>query len=320
MKKITFLLTGLIFAAGLFGSQLTMDEFGTVYEIVPVHSEEVHYLEFNQTRPNGETVSSIIPSTYDLGIEEDPYLIYIPRYKTLYLTWSFGHSDYRNICISSYSLTTKEWTTPFLISDRSFVRRYNSRSTFTSSIDGSGFLHIVWWEEYDENYGDTAYCVIPFGDDDLDYTNMATHHLHSYITSKEPTEFIFPESAYRYPNIWASGEGNRVTVLNPSPQDGYYYVMSFDFDNVDPDIIDQQRAHFPDIGVKFDITISAHIDTKNPVESFFSEMGRLVFYWENEESVSYTFYCNQLWSSPRTAHLKGFDSERVKQLFQGIIR
>ncbi|HPR63900.1 MAG TPA: hypothetical protein PK014_06730 [Thermoanaerobaculia bacterium] len=320
MKKLLIFTSILWFAATIWAAQVAIDETGKFYSVKSAADEQASFLIFEITSPNGTVESTIVPGTYDQRVDEDPFILYIPRFKKLYITWTFGDGDFRNVTLISYDIPSGSWSDFILLSDRSLVKRFHANSIFTTGRDNTGFFHVIWWEEYDTSYGDTVYCVIPFGDQDLNYSGKAVHPMAPYIITDSSVDYTYPPSSYRYPNIWSASEGNRVSLLVPSPQSGYYAILNVDYDNLPLDIESDQRAHFPDIGVASFITINAFIDTSTSVHSVYTSSDRIVFYWETESSMAYVFYCSGLWSMPRYTQLKGLDEERLRTLFQSIIR
>jgi hypothetical protein len=304
MKRPILLLILLVLAALAPAADRTFDREGNVYLVVPGTLDGAPVLQMQILFASGLKTFMTVPGSEGPESEGAPQLYLSGNARTLYVAYERRGADGGDIVLAAYAIGGA-FGDPVIVSEpRSGAFCVNPRlqQTHEIRVDEAGnktilqFLHLLWWETGDRP--GAMYCNIPLVMGTLDLASRTIIRL-SDITDPYgiPGDLsgisprLYEAPAFHVP----SADSNRLYVLFADLGSLQYRLLELRY-SLDGETV-QDRAHFPDIGVKNSISLPTTLAPTGPVSSVIGVDGRIGLYSMGAQGPMVALFCEQ-WSIP----------------------
>lgn len=323
-RKIVVLCALLAWALLGHAGDTALDRSGNLYHVVPASNQGLPFLQLDIYAPDGSRNSLPVWGTKSLAKLSNPQVVFSQPANRLYIVFSQGSGAFTDVVLTSYS-PRDGLSLPYSLStDHQNRSAVNPRVVLTSEVtlNESGqkvwfqLLHLLWWE--DGSRPGAVYANLPVnlhfdGIDDLtriQLTDLLTPGM-------EPADLgpLAPH-AYQHPRLFPLAPlSNAVRAIFFNPAILQYQIADLTY-NVDSETMDD-RAHFPDIGLKASLPFPPEFAPTQSVSTILSSTGNVAMFSVEPEGISYTYYCQQ-WTAPSLLPLI-LPEQEVENMLSAII-
>lgn len=304
MKRLTLLLCLLALAAVASAGDKALDRDGNLYLVGPAVVNDTPVLQMQVLYVSGFKTFMTVPGSEGPESEGSPQLYLSSNARTLYIAYERRGPDGGAVVLSSYAIGGS-FAEPVVLSDPrpgTFCLNPRLQQTHEIRVDDAGnktilqFLHLLWWETGDRP--EAVYCNIPILLGSLDLPFRTVIRL-GELTSPEgfPSDLTgIAPPLIQSPGLYVpAGNKSIVYILFADAATLQYRLLEFRY-TLDGETVND-RAHFPDIGVKNSIGLPTSLSPTQSVTTVIGTDGRVGLYSMEPTGPMVALYCDQ-WSTP----------------------
>ena len=300
MKK--FLVLVLAFILGWCGWALAadkaLDRDGNLYAITPALVDGVPMLQLQVYLTTGAKGILIVPGSEGPETEVSPQVYLSNNAKKFYIAYERSGTASSEIVLVTYTLG-EGFSDPQVVSEAAagaFCHNPVLAQTYEFITDGSGsktvlqLIHLVWWET--GPLPQAVYCNIPLILGVPDFLSKTLVPLGDLVSPGLPPADYSGLSAglYESPSLLVPDrDHNALTLFFADLATLDYRILDVGYAS-DPGIL-EDRAHFPDIGVRAPIAMPTGFLATSLISPVIGTEGRLGIYARETEGTFFGIFC-----------------------------
>lgn len=337
MKRLLLLFVLLFAVPAAFaqsGGNVLLTDSGVLYDVAAewshenptVHATSASYLVLTVREPESAPRRVIVPATLSDGWNSEPALAYDDASGTVFIFWQYSMnamaSELRFISLDRFG----NWSLPNTFETASWRFRRNLRIALTHLAGEKDFtssnispvaeinVHAAWWES--STTGERArYAMLTLRKGEV---SVQVRDLSEFVSASEKGYDIpsdFNRELFRHPAIFEAPENDSVDVVF-----GDTTTNSFHRVKISPIGNGRIRVPVGRSGRNFAPPSAFTMSTNTRIDAISPHPDRLVFFFQEEDSIRYVVYRNNEWSSMRKIRLDdGMSREMAVTALRGLV-